>query len=306
MVTPRPDSHSFTKFVISAGAFLVVAAFVVPGLILRDTGVLTLPREELQEFTPTAKNELERRQAIAHDAGNAAPFLGGALLVGGVLLIAFGIPRLKQQEKTADEHAKAEVDKLHRELSPQTPSEEKERAEAEIEDQQPRPAAMARPTQRRPPVDTGRLTPRAEQLQLWLKAETEVLTRLNEIARPRYELQSKVKLGDSSSSQLLLLDALLISQIDQLPDIVVEIKFAGPHVSKNIGNRMAEAESQLLRYLSRYRRNSVGWLIFYSEEEPKAAVRERIERRAADLRDLLKVSIVTADSLKSLVLPVDG
>ena len=305
-MTPRPDSHSFTKFVISAGAFLVVAAFVVPGLVFRDTGVLTISRGELKEFTPTARQELERRQSIAHDAGNAAPFLGGALLVGGVLLIILGMPRLKRQEKTADEHAKAEVDKLHRELTPQTPSEEKERAEAEIEDQQPRPTAVARPAKRQPRADTSKIVPRAEQLQLWLKAETEVLTRLAEIAPPRYELQSKVKLGDASGGQLLLLDALLISQIDQLPDIVVEIKFAGPFVSKNIGNRMAEAESQLLRYLSRYRRNSVGWLIFYADEELDAKVRERIERRAADLRDLLKVSIVTADSLKSLVLPVDG
>ncbi len=305
-MTPRPDSHSFTKFLISAGVFLVAAAFVVPGLIFRDTGVLTISRGELKEFTPTAKHELERRQTIAHDAGNAAPFLGGALLVGGVFLIAYGIPRLKQQEKTADEHAKAEVDKLHRELTPQTPSEEKERAEAEIEDQQPRPVAAARQTQSQPRADAGKTIPRAEQLQLWLKAETEVLERLAEIARPRYELQSKVKLGDKSGGQLLLLDALLISKIDQLPDIVVEIKFAGPYASNNIGNRMTEAESQLLRYLSRYRRNSVGWLILYADRKLNAEVRERIERRAADLRDLLKVSIVTADSLKSLVLPVDG
>jgi hypothetical protein len=305
-MTPRPDSHSFTKFIISAGAFLVVAAFVVPGLILRDTGVLTIPRRELEEFTPTARHELERRQTIAHDAGNAAPFLGGTLLVGGMFLIAFGIPRLKRQEKTADEHAKAKVDKLHRDLSPQTPSEEIERAKTEIEEQRPKPVAAAPPAQERVPAAAGGITARTEQLQLWRKAETEVLTRLAEIAPPRYELQSKIRLGDASSSQLLLLDALLISQIDQLPDIVVEIKVAGPHLSKNVGNRMAEAESLLLRYLSRYRRNSVGWLIFYADEELKPAVRERIERRAADLRDLLKVSIVAADSLKSLVLPVDG
>jgi hypothetical protein len=41
-VLPRPDSNGFTRFVISAGVFLVVAAFVVPGLVLRDTGVLTV------------------------------------------------------------------------------------------------------------------------------------------------------------------------------------------------------------------------------------------------------------------------
>jgi hypothetical protein len=305
-VTPRPDSNGFTKFVISAGAFLVVAAFIVPGLIFRDTGVLTISSGDLREFTPTAMHELERRQAIARDAGHAAPFLGGALLVSGALLIAFGIPRLKRQEKTADEHAQAELNKIHRELRPQTPTEEKERAKADLADQQPKPVAMARPATERPPSAASKAPSRSTQLELWVKAETEVLGRLAEIAPPMYELQSKVKLGNpSKESRLLLLDALLISQVDQLPDIVVEIKLAGPHTSKNVSNRLAEAESQLLRYLARYRRNTIGWLIFFASEELSAAQRDAIVRRTAELADVIRISVVTPDSLAALALPVE-
>jgi hypothetical protein len=299
-MTPRPNSNSYTKFIISAGAFLVVAAFVLPGFILRDTGALTISRSDLEGFTPTARHELERRQAWAHDASNVAPFLGIVLFAGGALLIALGVPRLKRQEQTADEHAKAELDKIHRELRPQTPREEQERAEAELVDRQPKPAAVARPQE--PPA--SRATSRSKQLQMLAQAEEKVLTRLAKIAPPTYELQSRITL-DSAASGRLLLDALLISQIDQIPDIVVEIKLAGAHINRHISDRMAQAESQLLRYLAQYRRDSIGWLILYATEELTAKGREQIARRTASINDLLKVSVITPETLESLTLPVD-
>jgi hypothetical protein len=131
-----------------------------------------------------------------------------------------------------------------------------------------------------------------------------VLARLAEIAPPAYELQSSVTLGRAESAAPLSLDALLISQVDQLPDIVVEIKVAGPGLISNIGKRMAQAKGQLLRYLARYRRNSIGWLIFYVSEELTAAERDRIAEYSRELADVLKVSIVTPQSLASLKLPV--
>jgi len=52
-VIPSPDPQSFTKFLISAGVFLCVAAFVGPGLALRDTGVLRISTRQLAEYTLT-------------------------------------------------------------------------------------------------------------------------------------------------------------------------------------------------------------------------------------------------------------
>lgn len=301
---PRPDSQSFTKFVISAGAFLVVAAFVVPGLVLRDTGVLTIPVRELEELTPKAKDELERRQTLARDGGHAAPYVGAAFLAGGLALILIGIPRLRRQERTADEHAKAELDKLLGEMKPQTAKERKQRLEADV-GERAKPAGMGSPAPKQPSEGAAGDMTRSAQMQRWSKAETEVLQRLAEIASPNYDLQSRVKLEGSSSKRLLLLDALLISKAHHLPDIVVEIKFAGKNLSKNVGNRLAEAESQLLHYLTRYRRRSVGWLILYVIDELDAEGKKAIVDQALELTDVLKVSIVTQESLPSLSLPID-
>lgn len=300
----RPDSHSFTKFIVSAGVFLIIAAFVVPGLILRDTGVLTISRRELSGLTPTARSDLERRQSIDHFAGHWAPYLGGTLLVGGLVLLVVGVPRLRKQEETADAHARAELDKLLDEMKPQTEEEQLKRLEAEFTEKVKTTSTTSSGRQRKA-VETVIKSTNSRQLQQASKAENEVLGRLVEIAPPRYNLQSRVKLEGASSNRLLLLDALLISKTKELPDIVVEIKFAGKKLSRNVDNRMNEAESQLLRYVARYRRNSIGWLIIYMIDELDDDRKKDIEDRASELKDVLKVSVVTRKSLPSLSLPLD-
>lgn len=286
----------------------MVAALVVPGLILRDTGVLTISQRDLEGLTPTAADEIKQRQVFSRDAGQAAPYLFGFLLVGGAILIALGIPRLKRQEESAERRDAMELDKLHREMSPQTVLEREEQLRAEVEekaesdDAAAAPKAPASPTGPAPGgVSRGSIL--ATQLQTWAKAEADVLERLAEIAPPHYELQSQVKLEGPPS---LLLDALFISRNPHLPDIVVEIKFGGKNLARNFRNRMMEAESQLLRYLSRYRRSSVGWLIIYATEEPTAKWKADIAAREAELPEVLKISVVTPDSLASLGLPVES
>lgn len=299
----RPDSHSFTKFIVSAGVFFVIAAFVIPGLILRDTGILTIPRRDLRELTPTARSEVERRQSIAHFAGHLAPYLAGALLVGGVLLIAVGVPRLKEQEETADAHARAELDKLRREMQAQTEEERNQRTEAKIKEEK----EVGGQVSSRSPTPGASQTPQrylAGRKQLQISAESAVIGRINEILPAEYELQTKVKF-DATVGRPLLLDALLISRVGRLPDIVVEIKLGSePALLRNVGNRLAEAESQLLRYSTRYQRDSIAWLILYTEKELDDDRRKKVESRAGDLDEIIKISVISPDSLDRLTLPI--
>jgi hypothetical protein len=60
----------------------------------------------------------------------------------------------------------------------------------------------------------------------------------------------------------------------------------------------------LLRYLARSRRDSIGWLIFYTGEELTAGQKNALAKRTAKLGDVLKISTVTPDDLGSLGLPV--
>lgn len=313
----RPDSQSYTKFLISAGAFLVIAAIVLPGFILRDTDVLTISRSELSELTPPARHEIERRQEVSRHAGLVAPWLAGLLLVAGGVLLASGLPRLRQQEKLQDERSNIELERLRAEFEPQTPDEREERLKAEVvEDLRDASAEVDREVDLSGGLEDdasgsedlsrqGLSTSTAffsSELAARARLEVEVLTRLGQLAPPLYELQSQVKVPGSN----LYLDALLVGQVDQVPDIVVEIKFAGRRSMKNARNRISEAESQLLRYMSRFRRHSIGWLILVTMEELTAAERNAIEEIAADFRNVFEVTLVTQSEISQLVLPVQN
>lgn len=280
-MTPRPDSQSFTRLLISAGAFLSVAAFVVPGLVLRDTGVLTISRKELAEATPTAEAELKRRQGVAADAGKAAPYIGLAFLVVGVGLLGCGVPRLWKQEQSDEERRTMELEKLRAEVRPQSPEERRERL--------------------REDVDGGEGTTNREALmQEAARVEEAVLARLTKISPPVYELRSRVVVSHADGR--LLLDGLLISKIDQLPDIVVEIKYLRRGLVE-WERRVREGGWRLQSALKRYERPAIGWLIIVTAGPLDEERKGRVERAFAESGDGIRLSIVAPQELDQLGLP---
>lgn len=286
---PGPDSQSFTRLLISAGALLLIAAFVVPGLILRDTGVLTISRQELRRLTPSAEREVERRQEVARDVGRAAPYIAVFFLVSGGLLMAVGVPRLRRLEQSDDERRRMELEKLRGELRPQSAEEQRERLREEVDEDE---------TQEAPLSAEARLRETAN-------AEEAVLARIAEIVPPLYDLESKVVVSDGD--RRLFLDGLLISEIDQLPDVVVEVKYVRKGIV-DMARRIREAKAQLLDHLTAYRRTSIGWLIVVTEgplPERRREIEEGIAKEVVPGPHLaLRLSIVTLDDLDSLRPPI--
>ncbi|HEX5591934.1 MAG TPA: hypothetical protein VFX35_01155 [Solirubrobacterales bacterium] len=258
-----------------------MAAFVVPGLVLRDTGVLTISRKELAEATPTAAKELERRQEVAADAGRAAPYVGLAFLVVGVGLLGCGVPRLWNQEQSDEERRTMELDKLRAEVRPQSSEERRERLREE--------------------VDGGEgATNREALMQEAAHAEEAVLARLATISPPVYELQSQVVVAHADGR--LLLDGLLISKIDQLPDIVVEIKYLRRGIVE-WERRVREGSRQLQSAVDRYENWAIGWLIIVTAEAFDDARKGKVERTFAESSDGIRLSIVAPEELDQLRLP---
>lgn len=287
-MTPRPESQSLTRFMISAGAFLLVAAFVVPGLVLRDTGVLTISQKDLAGLTPTAAKELKRRQGVAADAGKAAPYAGLLLLAVGGALLTLGIPRLRRQEQSDEERQRMELDKLRAELRPQSPEEQRERLREDLDEVEGKTAEAAK----REPAET--------LMREAAEAEEGVLSWLSKITPPSYDLLSHVVLEEGS--ERLSFDGLIISEVAWLPDIIVEIKYLRKGIV-DWGRRFREGRVQLQKALARYERNAIGWLIVVTAGELDPERVEKIKKSFAELGDGLQLSIVSPDELEQLRLP---
>lgn len=299
---PRPDAQSFTKFLISIGVLLCIAAFVGPGLALRDNGVLEIPERRLAEYTPTARAELLHRQRIVRDVGKYAPAAAAALLLLGLASIGFGLPGLRRQERMDQQRSSAELDKLRSELEPQTEAEQRERLDQDIEQElrtpahapmhPPPPANMAKP----PPVDRSAMVRRASEV------EAQVLDRLRTIAESRYEVFSQVKLPVDNSS----FDAVLAAKDNDEADIVVEIKYSEKASAVGFITRMRidETSSTLVLYEARTRRHAIAWLIWVTDEaDDIERLRDRANQSARRLVGRVRVSVVSVDEIDGLELP---
>jgi hypothetical protein len=133
-VFPKPETQSFTKFLISAGVFLCIAGVVGPALALRETAVLRISSHELAGLTPDGRAELIHRQKIEHTVGQVAPGVGGGMLVLGLILIFSGMPRLRRQEHADQERSSAELDKLRADLRPLSDTEVKNNLKAQADE----------------------------------------------------------------------------------------------------------------------------------------------------------------------------
>jgi hypothetical protein len=302
----RPDPQSFTKFALSAGVFLVIAAFVIPGLIFRETGILRISQQELSGLTPLARKELKRRQGIDRSIGLAAPYVGILSFILGGTLIVYGAPRLKRQEEADEERFSVELDKLRSEIKPQSKREREGRLMEDVEEElaykKPEPATVvSEEPQPSASASRSRKTNVRQLMQRAGEVEDLVLAHLAQIAPPKYELQANVKIAQGPT---LLLDGLLVSKVEQLPDIVVEIKLSSKSVRNNARNRINEGVAQLLRYRARMQRTSIGWLIIVVDEAIQPADREFTGRLAADFAVYVHVSVITLDELPGLSLPL--
>ncbi len=305
-VFSRPDPQSFTKFALSAGVFLLIAAFLVPAFVLRETSVLRISEHELTTLTPLARAELERRQRIARAAGIAVPYIGVFFfLIGGALLV-YGAPRLKRKEDADEERFLVELAKLRSEIEPQSESEREERLKEDVEEELCDEKLEAVEGPEGAPTPSPELHPQATTnvRELMLRAATverDVLNHLAQIAPPNYELQANVKVSGG-----LLLDGLLVSKVAHLPDVVVEIKLMRGSFRKNLNNRLNEGLGVLLRYRARVKRAATGWLIIVIDGAIDAADRDLLVRRGEEYAAELWVSIITPDALSELSLPKAG
>lgn len=333
---PQPDTQSFSRLLATLGLFLCVVAVVGPVLLLRDTGVLELTVKDLDELTPVAKAELERRQRTAATMGDAAPWVALATFVVGLIVFGIGLYRLFNQEATRDERTALELDQLRGELQPQTPTERRRAAErslagddaaedeepdlgpepevevesepepepeVEVESEvepEPEPESEVESKSEPEPKSTGK-TRRAERLRHVLSLTDLVIDRLAVLAGDRYEFRYNVTLAHGRSR--LELDAVLASRFPGEPDVVVEIKVPGAVTVGAVTRYFEQVTSLASAYGEQTGRPTRPWLIIAADDVPQS--RQKIEDVVESVAEAYACSwsVVRTNRLESLKRP---
>jgi hypothetical protein len=133
------------------------------------------------------------------------------------------------------------------------------------------------------------------------------LTRLGEIGPPLYSVKPLTALDTGSTHVGVFLDAVLISEVDQLSDVVVEIKIARNPDDPYLSRRVRDGRRQLLDLLSTFRRttsrDAKGWLIVVVDGDVDPARRRSLEGRFNRTDGDTVYSIVGVDYVGDLTLP---
>jgi hypothetical protein len=133
-----------------------------------------------------------------------------------------------------------------------------------------------------------------------MDVERRVLDRIAEIAAPLYELKPQVRLAPSGT----LLDGVLVSVIDQTPDVVIEIKLRSPESMARLArSSIDETLARVARYRAVAAPSAIGWLILVSDGEMPKAIMDKVKASALELGDDVRVSIVTEEEINDLRLP---
>jgi hypothetical protein len=251
------------------------------------------------------------RQSIDEDLGAAAPWAIGATFLGGVILIGMGIPRLREQEGL-------ETRKLENELQAQTFTERDTRLKAEVAEElaivgqidrvlakplRPPPPVPPGPSPPEPAPGTPEATPSevreaaAARFRRASEVEAEVLQRLLIIAPPRYEARPQVRLGS------VRIDAALVSEDDDIPDLLVEIR-ARRNLTPRDATTLSELAEKVATYESATSRRTRGWLIIVSDVPPANSKALPALLAAAGLyEDRSHLTIIGVADLTTLELP---
>jgi hypothetical protein len=307
---PQIDSQSFTRLTTSLGLLFCALAIAVPALILRDTGVLRISQRELNGLTPVARQEVERRQRLSRDLGEKAWPLGAGFAFVGFALLVYSLPRLRKQEAKLERRSDIELEQL---LGQQGEAERDEILTREAREEVLASATASLPDDESlgeiddgdevdgEPASVPDLMAALEATLAAVKddvqqVEEAVLDRLEAIVPRWFTMRRYPRVGT------LQLDALLSSHVDQLPDVIVEVKAPRDRV---LGARARDAADRGIALAARYQvitgRPARSWVILALNIDVQPALSDA--PIGADLPDTVEVSVISRDELDRLRVP---
>lgn len=299
----RPDTGNFSRLLVWLGLACVVAAFLLPWLVFRETSVLRVSEAELRGLTPGARATILDRQRLESrlERHGWVPLL---LVPLGLGLVVWGSRGLRRQQSSDEQRASAELTKAQREASidPQSDEERDEALRAEVL-VEASPAVVVTTEPDPPPgpsiIDGGERTPTEAERRGLSQARMEVLRTLEgqvlqtvaTLVPPGYTFRPEVSV--KSASARLLLDGLMSATDQDRPDIIVDVRVTRtPQVLRNAIDR-AVVNNVLYERVSG--RRAFTWLIMVVEDSPGFDfLRAQRSLGIELLSDVVQVTVVTS------------
>jgi hypothetical protein len=298
---------------VSLGLLAVALAVVVPWLVYRDLGSLTISRAKFAGLTHTAQLVLKQRQETVETLQSFLPWASVVILVIGVVLVCWGGKRMRDAQHWEDRGLRARTQQEEASIRPQTESERRQRIAEEVVAETASASGSGTPSNRLTSTQLGSdrrsMSPSVTTLGRSSKGappaireaaaiQDEVLDRIEAILPAGFSLRREVIVSQGMSR--LSLDGLLRGSQGGAPDVLVEVR-----VYRLLSSVLARAAEQVIASAVRYRdmtgRPAVGWLILvYSDKEPSDAFKRRI-------RDTLgtygRLTVIRRDDIQHLGMP---
>lgn len=101
----QPDvTGNLYRFLCSFGVLLIGASIAGPWLFSQSIAVLTVPTEELDRMTPTAREAILNRQKMIGETQSHLPIIALGIFVVGVLVLLVGIYHWWKRQKGSDQN----------------------------------------------------------------------------------------------------------------------------------------------------------------------------------------------------------
>jgi hypothetical protein len=311
----RTDTGNFNRFLTSLGLLMLLGALVIPYFYFGDTSTLRVPKRELKQLTPVAREALETRQHRNRDLEPWVLGLAGAIAAGGVAALLFGGRRLrsaqKKEDAAIDRKAKrddVEIQQMSKsEVDEKRDEEARESVQEEERDQarQPTPPPAAQPQQAQPATGAHVVRPNLRDSRAVIeRVENAVRQTLQSKNFSAYEFFYEIK--TVGGRQQVQLDGLFRHKKHRGKDVILELKVI--RQTRFFRGRTREFADRLLALLARYSqitpRAATGWLVIVlpKDVEPiDLEERRRLEDQANEsLVDLARATILHEDEIADL------
>ena len=123
------------KFLTSVGLIFIASAFLIPWLFMKQEIGLTISESEYNGLIESSKVLANNRINLNLFVVKAIPFISGALLILGIIIIYFGISNWKRKQDNVDETELLELTELRTRIQELDSDEIDEKAESEIKEQ---------------------------------------------------------------------------------------------------------------------------------------------------------------------------